>query len=109
MTPLNNADVYTLKADLTDGAQAFNSLSCHFQVSEPFMEPVKTPDAVVHFAGIPQPMRVPDNETFRINTIGSYNVIEAACKLGIKKVGKSGSDITKPVANFMERSSWLPV
>lgn len=50
-TPLDNPNVHTLKADLTDGAQAFNSLSCHFKISEPFMEPVKTPDAVVHFAG----------------------------------------------------------
>jgi nucleoside-diphosphate-sugar epimerase len=31
-------------------------------------------------------MRLPDNETFRINTMGSYNIIEAACKLGIKKI-----------------------
>lgn len=31
-------------------------------------------------------MLLPDNETFRINTMGSYNVLEAACKLGIKKV-----------------------
>jgi nucleoside-diphosphate-sugar epimerase len=51
VVPLDNPSVYTLKADLTDGAQAFNSLSCHFKVSEPFMDPVKTPDAVVHFAG----------------------------------------------------------
>jgi nucleoside-diphosphate-sugar epimerase len=51
VVPLENPDVYTLKADLTDGAQAFNSLSCHFKVSEPFMDPIKTPDAVVHFAG----------------------------------------------------------
>jgi nucleoside-diphosphate-sugar epimerase len=36
--------------------------------------------------GIPQPMRIPDNETFRINTMGSYNIIESACKLGIKKI-----------------------
>lgn len=97
MTPLNNPDVYTLKADLTDGAQAFNSLSCHFRVSEPFLEPVKTPDAVVHFAGIPQPMRLPDNETFRINTMGSYNVIEAACKLGIKKVRKPCLQVTNRI------------
>jgi nucleoside-diphosphate-sugar epimerase len=48
---LDNPSVHTLKADLTDGAQAFNSLSCHFRVSEPFMDEVKTPDAVVHFAG----------------------------------------------------------
>lgn len=51
MTPLDNPDVYTLKADLTDGAQAFNSLSCHFRKAEPFPGPVKMPDAVVHFAG----------------------------------------------------------
>lgn len=31
-------------------------------------------------------MRVPDNELFRINTMSSYNIIEAACKLGIKKI-----------------------
>jgi nucleoside-diphosphate-sugar epimerase len=52
IVPLDNPDVYTLKADLTDGAQAFNSLSCHFNVSEPFQEPLQTPDAVIHFAGI---------------------------------------------------------
>ncbi|KAF2644213.1 NAD-dependent epimerase/dehydratase-like protein [Massarina eburnea CBS 473.64] len=86
VTPLDNPKVHTLKADVTDGAQVFNSLSCHFAVSQPFMEPVQTPDAVIHFAGIPQPMLIPDNECFRINTMGSYNVIEAACKLGIKKV-----------------------
>jgi nucleoside-diphosphate-sugar epimerase len=31
-------------------------------------------------------MLVPDNELFRINTMGSYNIIESACKLGIKKL-----------------------
>lgn len=36
--------------------------------------------------GIPQPNRIPDNETFRINMLSSYAIIEAACKLGIKKV-----------------------
>jgi nucleoside-diphosphate-sugar epimerase len=52
LTPLENSDVHTLKADLTDGAQAFNSLSCHFSVTEPFLDPIQKPDAVVHFAGI---------------------------------------------------------
>lgn len=51
IAPLDNPSVYTLKADLTDGAQAFNSLSCHFNVTEPFQEPLQTPDAVIHFAG----------------------------------------------------------
>ena len=31
-------------------------------------------------------MIVPDNETFVANVKQTYNVIEAACKLGIKKV-----------------------
>jgi nucleoside-diphosphate-sugar epimerase len=31
-------------------------------------------------------MLVPDNETFRVNALGTYNVVEAACKLGIRKV-----------------------
>ncbi|KAF3005885.1 hypothetical protein E8E13_009326 [Curvularia kusanoi] len=85
-TPLDNPKVHTLKADLTDGAQAFNALSCHFQISEPFHEQLRTPDVVIHLAGIPQPNRIPDNETFRINMLSSYAIIEAACKLGIKKI-----------------------
>jgi nucleoside-diphosphate-sugar epimerase len=48
--PLENRSVHTIKTDVTDGAQAFNSLSCHFRVNEPFMDEVRTPDAVVHFA-----------------------------------------------------------
>lgn len=36
--------------------------------------------------GIPQPNRLPDNETFRINTLSSYAIIEAACKLHIPKL-----------------------
>lgn len=50
-TPLDNPKVHTLKADLTDGAQAFNALSCHFQISEPFLEQMRTPDVVIHLAG----------------------------------------------------------
>jgi hypothetical protein len=31
-------------------------------------------------------MLVPDNETFRSNTQGTYNIIEAACKLRIRNI-----------------------
>lgn len=54
--PLDNPNVHTLKADLTDGAQAFNSLSCHFRIGEPFTDEIRTPDAVVHFAGTSIPI-----------------------------------------------------
>ena len=44
------------------------------------------PDAVIHFAAYARNMLVPDNETFRGNVLSTYNVIEAACKLGVKKI-----------------------
>lgn len=47
---------------------------------------VQTLDALVHFAAVPRILIKLDNETFRVNTMGSYNVIEAAVKLGIKKI-----------------------
>ena len=50
-TRLDNPRVHTLIADLTDGAQAFNALSCHFQIGEPFLEEMRTPDVVIHLAG----------------------------------------------------------
>ena len=50
-TRLDNPRVHTLIADLTDGAQAFNALSCHFQIHEPFLEEMRTPDVVIHLAG----------------------------------------------------------
>lgn len=31
-------------------------------------------------------MLIPDSELFRINTLSSYNIIESACKLGIRKI-----------------------
>jgi len=49
---------------------------------------------VVHFAAIPRIMITPDNEVFRINAMGTYNVIEAAVKLGIRKVIIASSETT---------------
>ena len=48
----------------------------------------------MHFAAVPRVLIKPDNETFRVNTIGTYNVIEAAVKLGIKKVIIASSETT---------------
>jgi nucleoside-diphosphate-sugar epimerase len=81
-------NVHTVRCDLTDSGQVFSALNTHMRLGEPYA-PGDVPrpvDAVVHFAGINKPMVVPDNETFRINVLGSHNVVEAACKLGIKKI-----------------------
>ncbi|KAH7142891.1 hypothetical protein B0J13DRAFT_51496 [Dactylonectria estremocensis] len=79
--------VHTVKVDLTDGGQVYSALLSHFRLTEPFREPVNdAPDAVIHLGGIARNMVVPDNETFRVNTLGAYNVVEASCRLGIKKI-----------------------
>ncbi len=85
--PLDHPEVRTLITDITDQGQVFNALSSYTGVHEfdPSLRPEPI-DAVVHFAAIPRIMIKPDNEVFRINTMGTYNVIEAAVKLGIKKV-----------------------
>lgn len=86
--PANLADrVDTLRVDLTDAGQVYSALGSHFRLSEPFREPLGlVPDAVIHLAGYARNMIVPDNETFRANTQATYNVIEAASRLNIKKI-----------------------
>ena len=49
---------------------------------------------MVHFAAIPRVMIEPDNVTFAANVISTYNVIEAAMKLGVRKVIFASSETT---------------
>ena len=69
------------------------------------------PDAVVHFAAIPRILLRPDNEAYRINTMGTYNVLEAALKLGIRKVVFASSETTYGVcfADGERKPEYLPI
>lgn len=81
------SEVYTLKTDLTQPGQVFNALCGQFKLQSPFpAEKPPVPDAVIHFAGMPRNMICTDDETFRINALATYNVIDAACKIGVKKI-----------------------
>ncbi len=95
LKPLDHPGINTLIADLTDSGQAFNALSTHFGF-EGFNagKPPAAPDAVVHFAAIPRVLIEPDNETYRTNVISTYNVIEAAAKLGVRKIIIASSETT---------------
>jgi len=95
LVPLELDGVETLIADITDSGQIFNVMTSYADWDE--METgtgVPQFDAVVHFAAVPRILINPDNETFRVNTIGTYNVIEAAVKLGITKVVIASSETT---------------
>jgi nucleoside-diphosphate-sugar epimerase len=91
--PLDDPAVRTLITDITDSGQVFDALSSTVAKHEfdASLAPARF-DAVVHFAAIPRIMIVPDNELFRVNVMGTYNVIEAAVKLGIRKIVIASSE-----------------
>ena len=95
LKPLDCPGVNTLVADLTDSGQVFNALTMHhdFDGFEKGRVP-GAPDAVVHFAAVPRVLINPDNVTFAANTVSTYNVIEAAMKLGVRKVIIASSETT---------------
>lgn len=87
--------VNTLIADLTNSGEAFNALTTHFGFDGfDAGKPPAAPDAVVHFAAIPRVLIEPDNKTFTTNVVSTYNVIEAAMKLGVRKVIIASSETT---------------
>jgi nucleoside-diphosphate-sugar epimerase len=95
LKPLDCSGVNTLITDVTDSGQVFNALSMHFGFDgfETGKGPARV-DAVVHFAAIPRVLIQPDNVTFTTNVVSTYNVIEAAVKLGIRKIIIASSETT---------------
>lgn len=95
LKPLDLPGVNTLITDLTDAGQTFNALTSHFNLDH-YADgaPPVAPDAVVHFAAIPRVGIEPDNKTFMANVASTYNVIEAAMKLGVRKVIVASSETT---------------
>ena len=95
LAPLDCPGVNTLVTDLRDSGQVFNALSMHFDFPDLARGTGPAPlDAVVHFGAIPRILLKPDNATFADNVTSTYNVIEAACKLGIKKIVIASSETT---------------
>ena len=109
---LDHPGVDNLRVDLTDAGQVFNALSAYAGFDE--LEPgtgVPRYDAVVHFAAIPCILIRPDNETFQINTMSTYNVLDAAIKLGIRKVIFASSETTYGIcfADGEAKPHYIPI
>jgi len=84
---LDTPGVHTLIGDVTDSGQVFNAMTSHFDFDGLEIGAAPGPvDAVVHFAAVPRILMNTDNETYRVNVMGTYNIIETAMKLGIRKV-----------------------
>ncbi|MEZ5478681.1 MAG: NAD(P)-dependent oxidoreductase [Thiolinea sp.] len=112
LKPLACPGVDNLTADITDSGQMFNVLTSYANFDELELGTgVPRFDAVVHFAAIPRILLSPDNETFRVNALGTYNVVEAATKLGIRKIIVASSETTYGVcfADGQADPPYLPV
>jgi nucleoside-diphosphate-sugar epimerase len=112
LVPLDYAGVDNLIVDITDSGQMFNALTSYANFDE--LEAgtgVPKFDAVVHFAALPRILLKPDNETYRVNTMSTYNVLESAVKLGIKKVIFASSETTYGVcfADGERKPDYIPL
>ena len=101
-----------LICDLADAGQVFNALRSYGNFGE--LEPgtgVPKVDAVVHFAAVARILLVPDNECFRVNTMSTYNVLDAATKYGIPKVIFASSETSYGICfhDGEKKPDYLPI
>ncbi len=95
LLPLGAAGVPDLIADLTDLGQVYSAMRSHSGMdSLETGQGAQVVDAVVHFAAIPRILIAPDSETYRVNVMSTYNVIEAAAKMGVRKIIIASSETT---------------
>ncbi|WP_299039373.1 NAD(P)-dependent oxidoreductase [uncultured Pseudokineococcus sp.] len=116
LTPLGHPDVTDLRVDLTDAGQVYSAMA-----GMPTMADLDDPDldltrgsaydAVVHFAAVPAILLAPDATTFETNISAHYHVLEAATRLGIRKVVFASSETTYGVcfAQGERKPLYVPV
>ncbi|MCC5975938.1 MAG: NAD(P)-dependent oxidoreductase [Rubellimicrobium sp.] len=112
LAPLEMPGVRTLRVDLADAGGVFNAMQAYSDYSDlDSGQGMRVYDAVVHFAAIPAILFRPDNETYRINVESTYNVIDAAVRLGVRKVIFASSETTYGVcfADGEVRPDYIPV
>jgi len=108
----DHPNVMTRLADITDAGQVYDVMSSYAHYGE--LTPgtgVPKFDAVVHFAAVPRLLQTSDNECYRVNTLGTYNVIDAAVKMGVRKVIFASSETTYGVcfADGEVKPEYLPI
>ncbi len=112
LVPLRHPGVADIVTDLTDAGQVFNVMASftHFDDLDAGRG-VPAFDAVVHFAAIPSLLLRPDTTTYQTNVMSTYNVLDAATKLGIGKIVFASSETTYGIcfASGEVRPEYIPV
>lgn len=91
----NSPDAPTLVVDLTDLGQTIEALN--------------GVDAIVHLAAIPAPNILTDGETFRTNTMSTYNVFSAAAQHQVERVVWASSETLIGLPFVREQPRYAPI
>lgn len=109
--PLGHPDVADLRVDLTDAGQTYSAMAGLARFEELDLPEEPAYDAVVHFAALPAILIAPDATTYATNVLSTYNVLEAATRLGVRKVVFASSETTYGIcfAQGERRPLYVPV
>jgi len=111
LVPLGHPGITDLKVDLTDAGEVYSALAGLATFDELDLDEKPGYDAVVHFAAVPAILLTSDARTYATNVLSTYNVLEAATRLGIRKVVFASSETTYGVcfAQGERRPLYVPV
>jgi nucleoside-diphosphate-sugar epimerase len=99
--PPRPGSVRYTRADLTDFGDALAALSM-------IDDRVEKVEGVVHLAAIAAPGQATNHVTFRVNTVSTYNVFEAARQLGIRNVVWASSETVYGIP-YEKGPAYVPV
>ena len=111
LVPLRHPDVDDLTVDLTDAGDTYSAMAGLANLDELDLPEQPTYDAVVHFAAVPRILLRSDATTYAANVLSTYNVLEAATRLGIPKIVFASSETTYGIcfAQGERRPAYVPV
>lgn len=111
LVPLGDPAVDDLRVDLTDAGPTYSALAGLASLAELDLPEHPTYDAVVHFAAVPRITLASDATTYATNVVSTYNVLEAATRLGVRKIVFASSETTYGIcfAQGERRPLYLPV
>lgn len=111
LVPLGHPAVDDLKVDLTDIGETYSALAGLARFDELELAAKPAYDAVVHFAAVPAILLTSEAKTYATNVLSTYNVLEAATRLGIRKVVFASSETTYGIcfAQGERRPLYVPV
>ena len=111
LVPLRHPSVADLKVDLTDAGEVYSALAGLARFEELELAAKPAYDAVVHFAAVPAILLTSEAKTYATNVLSTYNVLEAATRLGVRKVIFASSETTYGVcfAQGERRPLYVPV